>query len=274
MNQAALALPRATDARLLVAALSLTGSGVVFRAWADVSLPGILLVAWTGALLTFVVYRFNRVTDGLEAAGGGTLPRAYRGELVGSFALVALSLAALAPAARLAGLVILGVGLGYSMRFGPGPIRWRPKNVYLLKNTLIGLGWALLPVIGANGAPVPIALTVFVGIQIFIGSTVRDIADLDEDRREGARTLPVVHGVDRTLDWLELSNLACVPAVLLLAWSENGALAIGLCLPVAWRFGVLRLIRCRRTIGLLQGATLATCHLILLGALVGHCVLP
>jgi 4-hydroxybenzoate polyprenyltransferase len=156
------------------------------------------------------------------------------------------------------------------MTFVRGGSRFRPKNVYLLKNAMIGVGWALLPVIGAAGASVPGSLIVFVGLQVLIGSTVRDIADVEEDRRHGVRSLPVVHGVERTLTGLEIVNLACVPALVLLALSGAPALAIGLLLPVAWRVGVLRLIRRSRTTKLLQAATLATCHLILVGAIVGQ----
>src|SRR5688500_9612281 len=99
-SRSALALPRATDAHLLLAALSLTAAGVLWRD--PETLGGLALALWLASTLVVVVYRFNRVTDALEAAGGGPLSGRYLRELAVSFAVIAVTCVFVAPGARVA----------------------------------------------------------------------------------------------------------------------------------------------------------------------------
>jgi 4-hydroxybenzoate polyprenyltransferase len=258
---------RSSNLHLVLASLSLTATGAALSG----TTPGAVSLALAAAvLLVGVAYRFNRVTDAAEAGAGPRFGPRHAAELLALTALLVLVLAPLARASWAAAGLITALGLVYSATWVTrGGRRLRPKNVLVLKNVMVAAGWALLPVLGAQRFDVSPPLIAFVGAQVFIGSVVRDVADVKEDLAAGVSTLPVVLGVDRALAWLEHLNLAS--GLLLVAVGLGGSplLAAGLAAAVLWRAVTLALTRRHRTPWLLQAGTLATCHCIFLGTVVG-----
>ncbi len=77
------------------------------------------------------------------------------------------------------------------------------KRILLAKNLLVGLSWGLVPL--GVGVYYDVLWTVdilfmfaFVTVMLTIAAAVFDIKDIEGDRAEGIRTVPIVLGVDRT----------------------------------------------------------------------------
>lgn len=89
-------------------------------------------------------------------------------------------------------------------------IRFKLKKIVLIKNCLIGLSWAALIPLGAGQfeAPEIQFLFWFMAVQVGYGSIIRDISDLDHDRKQQLRTLPLLIGVSNTIWVLQLINLS------------------------------------------------------------------
>jgi 4-hydroxybenzoate polyprenyltransferase len=126
--------------------------------------------------------------------------------LLDSFSLVVLSLASL-------------TGLFYSIQFRFGTKSFRLKNIFLLKNVLIGAVWGSLVLVGYGNKPDPttLHLFIFVALQVVIGSIIRDIPDVRADKDEGVNSLPVVLGTRATYFFMHGLNLLAVALGLLVS---------------------------------------------------------
>src|SRR5690606_13901529 len=105
---------------------------------------------------------------------------------------------------KLSFLLFLGVGfmaVVYSQPFRLKNRMFVLKNVFLLKNLLIGFSWGLLVFIGAGeiSSNATVYLFFFAVIQVFIGSAVRDVSDISSDSANGVKSLPVVFGVNNAI---------------------------------------------------------------------------
>ena len=78
------------------------------------------------------------------------------------------------------------IGFLYSVKFNSGKKSFRIKNVFLLKNVLIGLVWGSLVLAGYGEVPNHeiLMLFFFCSLQVMIGSLIRDLHDLSSNKNE------------------------------------------------------------------------------------------
>lgn len=89
-------------------------------------------------------------------------------------------------------------------------VRFQLKKFLLVKNVLIGLSWAALIPLGSGQFEEPEIqfLFWFMAVQVGYGSIIRDISDLDHDRKQRLQTLPLLLGVSNTIWILQFINLS------------------------------------------------------------------
>jgi len=111
---------------------------------------------------------------------------------------------------------------------------FRLKNVFFFKNLSIGLAWGALVLIGSGSINSRESLVVFLlaTIQVFIGSMIRDIPDLDKDLKQNVKSFPVVIGIENTILFMHIVNLSSFSILLLSSFS----MFILITVVVAWRF--------------------------------------
>ncbi|MFW5974274.1 MAG: UbiA family prenyltransferase [Natrialbaceae archaeon] len=175
--------------------------------------------------VTLFVYSFNRLTD--LAEDEENVPR--RASFIDDYGFALLAVGTVlyflaTVAAIVAGIrgapamvVPLAVALLYSV-FGL-------KRVLLVKNLLVGLSWGLIPL--GVGVYYEVLVTfdvlfmfAFTTASLTIAAVVFDIKDIEGDRVEGIRTVPVLAGPRRT------RQLASV-ATTLLGVGVAGLIAVG-----------------------------------------------
>lgn len=88
----------------------------------------------------------------------------------------------------------------------------RLKNIFMMKNFVVALGWAVIPIYVANYmnyfSNVLLLISLFIFIRIFIGVTMFDIRDVSGDRAHGINTIPVKLGVQKSYQIINLLNVA------------------------------------------------------------------
>jgi len=135
------------------------------------------------------------------------------------------------------------LGWLYSIPFTIQGKPFRLKNVFLFKNTFIGFAWGALIVVGAGTVfdDQVLALFLFTSLQIVVGSTVRDCADIEHDTTSGVRTLPVIIGLKKTIQWLHLANvLTVIPSYLV---CQDHRMLILMVVVLAWKALILEKAR-------------------------------
>jgi 4-hydroxybenzoate polyprenyltransferase len=233
-----------------VAANSLMLSGYVAQKHElDLS---IILLLWIGVCGIFIVYRFNDFVDqSSNFKFNAKLFFKQRINLLFFFQFVVITLPVsffVLSAFRLTLLAIIAIlGVLYSINFTVLQHNFRLKNVFLVKNILIGIAWGALVLIGANSYTTAHiqALFVFCSLQVVIGSIIRDIPDVSKDTNELVKSLPVVLGISTTLKILHVLNVATLTVAFLVSW-QTSFLALT-ALIVAWRFWVLHKIKTNYT---------------------------
>ena len=165
------------------------------------------------------------------------------------------------------------VGVFYSLSFRIGKKVFRLKNIFLIKNVLIGLIWGALVLIGAETVhKVEVqSLFIFCVLQVFIGSMTRDIPDIEKDKESGVKSLPVILGVPTTLFIMRLVNISSLGAAYILDWNQNWLIVYTLI--IMWRMiSLIYLGKNHSSIFWSQTANLLTCIFIpfILFALLGY----
>ena len=161
------------------------------------------------------------------------------------------------------------IGVMYSLNFKIGNTEFKLKNILFLKNILIGLGWGSLVTIGAGrfAEDQVIFLTIFMILQVFLGSIIRDLPDVKSDIKNGVKSIPVVFGISNSIWIMHIINLSA----LLLLIDTSFELRLVIIILVTWRFINLLLIK---LIGinkhLIQTFNLATCYLFFIILLLQH----
>lgn len=178
-----------------------------------------LLLQWCGITGVFTVYRFNDIVD--HSANFTVNLRRILSNPVNALCVLQI-LFITAPAifflfsgfrmSLLYATCILGVLYSVKMRIGRK--NYRIKHLFLVKNLLIGSLWGGLILIGANSVQdnLVIGLFVFTTLQVTAGSIIRDIPDVESDRRDGVKTLPVVLGFQQTMLALHVLNILSLVA--------------------------------------------------------------
>jgi 4-hydroxybenzoate polyprenyltransferase len=143
------------------------------------------------------------------------------------------------------------------------------KNIFILKNILIGACWGCLVLIGANDFESKrlIQLALFCSLQVFIGSVIRDIPDLLLDSKKGAYTLPLVLGVSKTIGVIQIVNLI---SIFLLFYLDASFLMTVLIVSIFRLFTLTQVNKNEHLKMWTQTANLMTCFLIFLLQLIQH----
>jgi len=194
-----------------VASSSLIVSGALLAQTFDfLSLTFLIYCNLTGV---FLVYRLNDCIDhdaglklNLHNFFGNLLHKIITVQFVlilipiafftlNKFSLIVLTLAGMA-------------GTIYSLSFHFGNSQFRIKNVFILKNILIGIAWGSLILIGAGSMEsISIfSLFIFASVQVVVGSIIRDVPDFSKDKTNGVNSFPVVLGMKASLAWMHLLN--------------------------------------------------------------------
>ncbi len=106
-------------------------------------------------------------------------------------------------------LIIVALGLSYNYPFQRAQGIFRLKSLTGLKSLWIGGGWAMLVYLGAAALEASYVHVVasFVALQVTVSSVLRDLHDVEEDQKNGTRTLPLVLGERTTYTVLHILNL-------------------------------------------------------------------
>ena len=169
--------------------------------------------------------------------------------------------------------IVLGisaiVGVLYSITFYVDGIPFRLKNIFLVKNLLIGIIWGALILVGAGNfelSLIPI-LFAFASIQVFIGGIIRDVPDIDKDRFSGVESLPVILGIPATIILCQLINLGFFSYCFLT--DQPVYLLVAFAIPTIWRLiNLILLARNPFEARWSQSMNLFTCVLIFFGAFI------
>lgn len=176
------------------------------------------------SLMTFSVYSLNKLTDFKEDAVN--IPErmrflAGRKRLVLFYSLAAYLLSIIlafidTPIAVPIVFIPLVANLVYGSKLLPGVPRF--KDIPVMKNLFVALTWAicvtLLPIAHIGQRPeTPIVIMVFGFLltRSFVNTVLYDIRDVDGDRAQGVRTIPVLLGTKKTLIILLALNSALLP---------------------------------------------------------------
>lgn len=169
-------------------------------------------------------------------------------------------------------LALAGIlGIVYSVNIKLFRRSFRLKHAFVFKNIAIGLAWGALVLIGADtfSDPFAQALFYFVTIQVFVGSSIRDIPDLNKDRRDGVQSLAVVLGVNPAIFSLHVINIGSVYTYTLLP-DDRGFFLIVL-ITAIWRFiTLLEVYKNNKVKRWTQSYNLLTCLLIFILVFLNH----
>lgn len=178
-----------------------------------------------GFFVPLGVYSFNQVTDYREdlvnKKNSVVLSGRKSCEQILAFSFLCKALAIvfsffISWAALVLVSVIVLTSFLYSYRFGFG----RLKEVPLVKNVSISVAWSILPLIPAFSVNIPfdpnfLFIALFVFMHCFISSLIADLQDMEGDQKSGIKTLPLMVGIDKTVQILVASNVVAFFAVIL-----------------------------------------------------------
>ncbi len=134
------------------------------------------------------------------------------------------------------------LGFLYSINFNIYNFSFKLKNVFFVKNALIGLVWGSLVLIGSKEIfqTNVISLFIYCSIQVFIGGVIRDVPDLEKDRLNSVNSFPVVLGVNLTIKLMHIINFLSV--IIMFFIDNNFIYFIVFLIPSVWRFFNLLLL--------------------------------
>ena len=250
---------------LHIAALSISMLGATFSEAS--SLSNYLSVVILTFSLIFIIYGFNDLCDyGPKNNENDFL--SFKKSLTLYFVatlllvLFAFKYLPIIKSAALCSIIFLGISYSLPMKIFNKKIKI--KNIFIVKNIYIGLGWALLVLLGSGTFSAPYVLTVaaFVFIQVFIGSIMRDMDDLKEDKESKTESFPIRIGIRNTKTLLYVLNLMSL-LLIFLSYEQNLIVSLVFVLPVIWRHVLLSQVQVENLKSwVLQEANLFTCVLI------------
>lgn len=111
---------------------------------------------------------------------------------------------------------VLVFGVLYSIPFLVNGKTIVLKKTLIVKNIFIGFSWGALILEGAaaNSVKHSWELFLFVSLQIFIGSILRDFYDIEKDKAADFKTLPIVYGEQKSIRLLHFLNIAVLAGFL------------------------------------------------------------
>lgn len=225
--------------------LLLTGS-LINNVW---DWPQILLMQWCGFCGVFIIYRFNDLIDQTHDLRFNFRTLLHNKlHLLFLLQFILITIPAVFILLSSFRILLLGsicvLGILYSINFRIGERNYRIKNFFGVKNSFIGLLKGSLVLAGADGFTnsFTTALFVFACFQVLIGSSIRDIPDIERDKKEGVNTFPVLLGIGETLLLLHFLNLLSFCIGYLIAPEKN--LTLIMAVTIAWR--IISLLKIRK----------------------------
>jgi 4-hydroxybenzoate polyprenyltransferase len=253
-------------ALLLVASSSLLISGYIInsdRNWLE-----LLVLLWCNFCGIILVYAINGYVDHSDAKFSlkGFLRERWHIIFIVQLFLFTFPIAFLTISTFrfIAFALIAATCIIYTISIRRNEQHFRMKNVFLFKNISIGPAWGALVLTGAGDLknPVITALFIFASTQVFIGSMIRDIPDVENDRAAGLRTFPVLFGLNKSIFFMHFLNFCSIAAAFFCEWSEPVIVIFLSC--ILWRF--INLWKLKNNAGSKmwgQTVNLATCSVIL-----------
>lgn len=233
-----------------------------------------LLVFWINIIGVFIVYRMNDCF-----AQHGNLYSNVKiflknpVNLLVSLQFVAivipLSILILPQSVFITMAIMAILGTVYCVNIRIGSKQFRLKDFFLVKNLMIGGVWGALVLIGGAVTNDPLLMRFFfvAAAQVTIGGIIRDIPDVEHDRKIGVKTLPVVLGFGRTIRLLHFANASLL--FLAINYPIEPALLIFTLMVVGWRFLNIWLLTKNRTKAFYsQWMNLFTCVVFLIAILI------
>lgn len=188
----------------------------------------------------FLVYRLNDCIDqdlhvkfNLEKFFRYTLHKVVFAVFV--FVLIPLAIFLLPKTSLFILSISAIIGTLYSLSFQFGGFKFRLKNIFLVKNILIGTIWGNLILIGAGETwnNNVIILFFFTCGQVLIGGIIRDIPDIEKDRQHGVQSIPLTIGTKQTLIALHIINLLSLALAVYVDWDIHLVMVFGV--TIIWR---------------------------------------
>lgn len=225
---------------LLFAALAISAAGASYAE--DIRAILLLQILMATFLVTSAVYGYDHFVDE-HLRQQNLLARPY---LTPIFLIIAVAtiLAVVLNANRVwISLAILILGVSYSIPLSRRKEFQFIKSFFGVKNLWVAFGWALLVYLGAGRFDSESLrwLAALVGIQVFIGSTIRDLDDQKEDSENQIHSLPVTLGIQRTIYFLHFLNFASGVLIYFQMLPESPVAMIWSSV-VLWRFANLLLL--------------------------------
>ncbi len=256
----------------LMASSALVTAGYLISS--TLTFAAFMLVFWINIIGVFLVYRMNDIFaqhQNFQQNLRAFLAKPLNVLVLLQFIVIVIPLAILwLPNTVFYTMAIMGIlGALYCMNFQIGKKRFRLKDFFLVKNLMIGGVWGALVLIGGAVTNDPLLMRFFfiAAAQVTIGGIIRDIPDVEHDRKIGVKTLPVVLGFGRTMRFLHFFNAA----LLFLAINypiEPGLLFFSL-MVVGWRSANLFFLgRHRKVAFFSQWMNLFTCVVFLIAIII------
>jgi len=193
------------------------------------------IVSGLGMLITYSIYNLNRKTDESEDAINHSHRYAFTKKYekilylsgIGAYLLALVLSGFYGISVILVSAIPLLLGLIYSMPILPKKFRYRRlKEIPVVKSLLVAIAWALPPALlpiyvsGATPSLVTLAVILFFFSLVFINTVLFDIRDMEGDRANCVRTIPVLLGIPRTktlLTWVNIIFGISVLSLLLIS---------------------------------------------------------
>lgn len=202
--------------------LSIAGASMVYISCTMQHIPYSPSLLAIMFLATFSVYNINRKTDEKEDAINHSDRYSFTsryGKVLSTSAILAYILAitlALCYGAKTAliSAIPLVCGILYSIAWLPKEFKYRRlKEIPFVKNLVVAFAWAstpaLLPVYSnsSNANVATLIVIMFFFTLVFINSVIFDLRDTEGDAASGVKTIPVVFGEQRTINFLACLNI-------------------------------------------------------------------
>jgi 4-hydroxybenzoate polyprenyltransferase len=253
---------------LSVAALALFLTGVVSPTAEQTSTISLFLLIWGCVSGVVIVYRFNDYANKQQSPWKNTMAfflNPTNTFVVLQFFLFGIPLSAVYLSTfQFKLLAIAGItGIFYAVNFKLGSFTWMAKHLPVVKNLLIGVVWGMLFIIGYGtlDGPYALGMFLFISVQVFIGSAIRDLNDIENDQKKQLNTLAVILPTNQALVLLHLINIISFGLFLLF---DDLSFTLFL-FPVIWRIMNLYFIQQQGIRWIwTQVVNLMTCLIILL----------
>lgn len=202
--------------------LSAAGAAMVYISCVLQHIPCSFSLLAIMFLATFSVYNINRKTDEKEDAINHSDRHSFTsryGKVLSTSAILAYILAiALAfcygVKTTLISAIPLICGILYSITWLPKKFKYRRlKEIPFVKNLVVAFAWALTPALlpvysnSSNATVATFIVVIFFFTLVFINSVIFDLRDIEGDAASGVKTIPVVFGVRRTINFLACLNI-------------------------------------------------------------------